>query len=697
MSYLIVCTKYIFIVSVRNSPESISEIHVLGSVSFPEKAAKLLLDQANPKALVLDFSSGQLLTPHRLEKRVDIPEEIRWINGQAYADQYGDSSREEYIEWLARQADEPLIEDTSIKELFTYKGEISLWWFTPMAEKHSQNHPFRWLFYMIAVLRRIRETYETNTWHVWTDDKKEAKVLDSFLNREADVHVHSLVEEISGGIFQKFWDSIKGSKISYLLKSIVLLVRQSVKSILAVWHLRNGELGESRGEESWNSEYEVLVQTSFPHSWIEDTNESQFDSDVEVYDRYFGKAPWDLNSSDLKVAWMPTLHTRSQIQKWAETRHRQTLPDVGKALRISWWTVFRLLVEAWRWWGTFLWSFEVRKSHRRWTYENLDLGAYLHREMWSLVTGDGLRYAQRIEQYQSACEDVQPKVVLYRDEFYRSGRAVAAGLKERTKRVGVQHGLIGNEHTVYQIHEAEVQPVSDSPPDYIRYNPVPDAFACFGRETKRLFEEWRGYPHERVWVTGGLRHDHIYKTYGDFSDAETAKLRQDLGLPQDRKVVLLCTGLRSEVDDWLRMTIEAIQRQRSTAPVLAIKLHPYHGGEEIVLNRCRKMKFKDYQLYRKPMYPVMAASDVVVGGASTVILEAGLLGVPSLVFTTGGNYGHYDFESGELGIEVKDVEQMRHALRRSLREGKRKSESGRHMANVGGDNSVEKVYRKIIQ
>jgi hypothetical protein len=658
-----------------------------------------ILDEIQPKSVLLDLSAGQLLTPHTLKERVlsetTVPDGVRWINGQEYADECGASSRQEYVEWLAHQADEPLVGGKSIKELFTYREEVALWWFTPMSTKHVVRHPFRWLFYMIAVLRRVRETYAADAWHVWTDQERDGAVLRSVLESEEQVLVHTPDADRPNGILQKLWTSFRESSAGRFLRSVRLLVRRSLTLVLDTWRLRRMYTASTHDQERLDEEsFDILVQTTFPHSWSEVPDRHRFDPEVEQHDRYFGTAPWDLTALGFETAWMPTLNSRGQMREWKTTRDRQTLPDVAHALQISWSTVCSLIAEAWGWWATFFWNFEVRKVHRRWMYGNVDLGVYLYRELWRLVSGGGLRFAQQIEQYQAACEAVQPKAVLYRDEVYRAGRAVAAALKGRTQLVGVQHGLIGHEHTVYQIPASEVQPAAESPPDHVQYNPVPDVFACFGRETRLLFDEWDGYPSERVWVTGGLRHDHLREEYGGLSEREVAEIRTSLDLPQDKPVVLLCAGLQSELETWLRMTITAMQ-DLPTRLVLAVKLHPYHGGEDVVQRTCREMDFDAYSTYRERIYPLIAVSDVVVGGASTVILEAGLLNTPAVAFGSPGSYRHYNFERGELAAEVSNTEQLHCALTQRVDGEDRQEEIIPHMLNAGGDRAVEVLASKM--
>lgn len=664
-----------------------SEIHVLGPVSEPEDTVREIFDQIGSEGLLLDLSAGQLLTPHTLEEQVtadqEFPDGFEWVNGQQYADVCAEGSRRAYVEWIARQADEPLVGNRSLKDLFTY-DETSLWWFTPMAEKHPVGHPFRWLFYMIHVLAHCRQQgLDADEWHLWMPTEFGGRILEAECPEGAHVYTYTIQEQTEWGKSSALWATLRR-----VFGPMYLLLRRAgtllLKAVRKTWRRWRDE--QNRTETHWASSgtSTILVETEFPHSWVE-KKEGEYERDIECVDRYFELAPWALQDHGYDVAWMPTLSGRQAEDKWEMWKERQTLPEVSDEMELRWRTVFRIIGTVWWWLLLYLWHFELRSAQTTWTYRNACLGVRVRDEVRWTISG-ALSTLEKIERYSSVGRSVDPDVVLYRDEFYEKGRCVAAALNDSATLIGIQHGLIGREHTVYQFHNSEVGPLDARSSDHVSHCPMPDYFASFGDRFVDLFNEWEGYPAKRVWPVGGLRHDSLLRKYRNLTSIEMQNHRSRLNLPPEEPVLLLCTGRRAQVEPWTRMVVKAL-RNLDWECTLAVKLHQYHGGETEARNAALDMGFERIQIYEEYVYPLIATSDVVIGSGSTILLEAGLLNTPAIALESRTEYRHYNFDG--LALTATTTDELTKGVKKTI-EGERKPQNVKaHLRNAGRKGAVE--------
>lgn len=330
-----------------------------------------------------------------------------------------------------------------------------------------------------------------------------------------------------------------------------------------------------------------------------------------------------------------------------------------------------------KWELLYLWLFEIKRVHQQWQYEGIPLGYWLKKEYAAACWLT--RPLIEIETCRSACEALEPEAVLYRDEFYGSGRqlAVAVG-KVPSLLTGVQHGMISRDHTVYQFKESDLQmhsceesmTSSECTPDYIYHCPVPDIFASFGAYYQDLFENWEGYPEERVFSIGGLRHDALFDRFLENEKVKRSKredLRRSLGIPSDDKVVLLCTGPASLAGEWFEMVLQCLEEATLSAFV-AVKLHQYHGGESFVHDVAEARGFEKYSVFKRSVYELIFGADVLVTSTSTTILESRLLETPVVPIVADEFYESYPFTKEHLGVPVSDYVAMAEVLHDALQD-----------------------------
>ena len=596
-----------------------------------------------------------------------------------------ETSRQEYLQWVANQSSKNFARDQSIKELFKYDDRISLWWFTSMAEK-QKGYPLRWLFYMIHVVEKVeKEVGRVENWKLWMPSERMGRALHAKCPECAHVYLYNgrgegLDVETTGVM----------GRASRAAATVYFLIRQSIEILLDKYRYEGGE--HSKDEIFCNSEgLTILIQTYFPHSW-NTLSSNENNEEIERIDRYFGEAPWELADYGCNVAWMPTINGREHHEEWKQIMRRHSIPDISGEMKLSWRIICEILHTVWKWTGLYLWHFEVTPSELEPTYRDSPLASYLRESIRKAVQG-GVSTLRRIEEYRAASRRIDPEVVLYRNEFYTGGRCVSAAFDNTTMLVGIQHGLVGHEHTVYHFHSSEIDTSTSPSTDYISNCPAPDYFASFGNQTVDMFEEWEGYPAERVWPVGSLRDDpFVGQSRGGIGAEEKKNIRSQLHLPTQTPVALLCTGAKDQVRPWSSMLFEAIQMLDREC-FLAVKLHPYNGGEPQVKSAAADTKFGDYRVYSEKIYSLLAVSDVVIASESTVLLEAGLFETPSIALKPPSSYQNYDF--GELANAVSTVQELKEGLERAL-DGELKPKGvSDHLRNADGKKATKHLLNYI--
>lgn len=676
-------TKYVM------TNKQLGEVHIIGAVDGAEEVANKILSQTESSVTIVDISAGQLSTRSRLREKVlkdknDV--DINWVNGQKFASKIGDKSREEYIEWFSSIGDKNISRESSIKEWFVYDGRVSLWWLSNITNKHPVTNAYRWLFYQIFTIEHIasKETISVSEWHVWTRKKARANVLQSCVPCSDTSKAHVL-----GDKDPTTWKSgVKNIIMSTRMGETIILAKNIMRVLLCSVQTLFKEVKKSKVntkkdqyvlEQNERSKPLILFHTLI-HSWTPNNNDNGF------YDRYFADSPNRLKKHGYTTAWLPSF-PEGDIGGWKKIRKKDGIPDVTPWMKISVGQALNIVSHRLKWAIYYAWLFIWNDAHKKFTYKDICLGAWLkssYRGQWAT---DAI---VRIERIRVACEILKPHAVLYRNEFYStSGRRLAAAIKSETAIIGVQHGMISREHTVYQWKRRDINtPPNNSDTDHVYHVPAPDWFAVFGEYYVDQFREWDGYPPSNVVPIGGLRHDSLLEEYnlGNNQSKQINKLREKLGLPIDQTVILLCGGDGRQTENWFRTLLNAQQRIDLNAFV-AVKLHQYHGGADVVETAAAEQAFQSFKLYQKGVYPLMAAADVLVSGASTTVLEANLLDTYAIVIAAFRNYQLYPFEKDNLAAVASDGKELERVLNIAYQNNfnwKQKGNFYKHLYNVEG-------------
>lgn len=551
-----------------------------------------------------------------------------------------------------------------------------------MSLKHPTNQPQRWRFYQIFALKHLSgEIDEANAaCHIWANSE-ESKMLREVLPASTSVQCHvceSTKEESDLPLRTRIRKWLTASRTGEggmrLLDGLRNFGRTARRLLRVARRTTNAfsEIDETHPlHSSQRTEPLVLVQTKFPRSWAPVPDSTDLEISSTWYDHYFGDSPAQLSVHGYQTGWLTSMVPGSeQAAQWDEVKQTQSIPDATPWMVLTYSGAWQIAWHRLKWAIIYVYLFVWRQVQSEWTYEGIPVGHWFKDAYrWAWCTDAFVD----VERYRHACMSLKPDTVLYRDEFYiTSGRRLSAGAKGYTMLVGVQHGMIPQEHTVYQWHKNDIQVSNfEGDSDHVHYVPAPDWFASFGSHYVEQFAEWDGYPASRVIPVGGLRHDVLVEQFDLHAQrgvraSQKSELREAYNLPPERPVLLLCTGTAETAEEWFTMVLEALEQQTLDAHII-VKLHQYHGGEDAVRRVAERRAFEDFSLYTEDIYPLIAASDVLIGGASTTILEGKLFGLDCVAICATKAYTPYPFSQDDLAWLAANSEDMAKGLKRAIK------------------------------
>ena len=205
---------------------------------------------------------------------------------------------------------------------------------------------------------------------------------------------------------------------------------------------------------------------------------------------------------------------------------------------------------------------------------------------------------------------------------YETGMYAKALLIEADRRgipaVGLQHGIILDNHNSYMHSRLTTSPASDT-----SGFAIPKRTLVWGPLSARILTEVGHYPQDAVATTGNWRYDSILRAQDDIRRS----FREELALGASSRVVLVLSSgfnLLSYVERCLR----AVSEVEDAVPL--VKLHPAIDSAPI-RGLIRDLGLPSATLVPDRMAAAMLASDLVVSQVSTAISEALLLGRPVVI------------------------------------------------------------------
>ena len=241
------------------------------------------------------------------------------------------------------------------------------------------------------------------------------------------------------------------------------------------------------------------------------------------------------------------------------------------------------------------------------------------------------------------------RMLVVNEEMYGLGmRDIAAARKLGIPTLGVQHGAIFPMHMPYT-----------APPAQLAGTPVCDRFAVYGPFAKEVITDLGAYPPERVWITGGPRFDPLVNTPPD-----RAAARQRLGFDPDKKIVLITTNFFPWFQDVARSVFDACKDRGDV--LVCLKTHPRDFPLSVYEQLARQVGAANVRLFDDRFDDLMAACNVLIGGFSTTVMEAILLGRTTICVNFSDEEYRYPYVADGGSLPARSDEEMRIALDKAL-------------------------------
>ncbi|QEF99646.1 hypothetical protein Mal15_37120 [Stieleria maiorica] len=241
------------------------------------------------------------------------------------------------------------------------------------------------------------------------------------------------------------------------------------------------------------------------------------------------------------------------------------------------------------------------------------------------------------------------KAVLLLAEFYRpSMRYIAAAKRLNIPAIGVQHGGIMPMHLVYTV-----------PQGHVGGAPIPSYFAVYGEYVKDIVCKLGAYPEDRVWIAGCPRMDVLVNNV-----AGRASARAKLDLPTDKKIILLATHTYRTYP-WFIQVIKSVFQATADQDdcVVCVKTHP---GDVGMLNTYREAAKHSgnasVKFFGDHFETLLIACDFLISGSSTTVLEATLLGRPTICANFSEEPDRFPYVDDGASLPARDDQELRRSI-----------------------------------
>jgi hypothetical protein len=199
----------------------------------------------------------------------------------------------------------------------------------------------------------------------------------------------------------------------------------------------------------------------------------------------------------------------------------------------------------------------------------------------------------------------------YSDEYYISGRVISAGINSANNSfvssIGIQHGLLFENHSVYAISNNET--------GFHDALPTPDYFLVWGQYFKDLFLRFHAFDANRIIVSGNLKYRSLATLY---------KNSEKCG---ETKKILWCTTLPNFFQAEYAIVAPALRNFERYC--LTIRLHPLgHIKKENVYQWVEKDILSQTSFSEEPViFKDIADHDIIISTVfSTSYFDALVMG-----------------------------------------------------------------------
>ncbi len=259
------------------------------------------------------------------------------------------------------------------------------------------------------------------------------------------------------------------------------------------------------------------------------------------------------------------------------------------------------------------------------------------------------------------------KALVLTEEMYPIGMLhIAAARRLGIPSIGMQHGTIFPMHLIYTL-----------PPGQLEGAPAPDYFAAYGQHAKQTVSVHGAFPADRVWLAAEPRFDYLVKQPPD-----AAAARRNLGLPQQKRIVLVATQFYPWFQKVAKAIFEAAKDHEDY--LVCLKTHPVDVPLDVYRGIARQVGAENVRFFRDRFAELLAACDVLVSGSSTTIFEAILLGRMTICVNLSDETDRYPYVANGGSLGAGSEEKLHAAMARAF------SQQAQHELEAGRQRFLER-------
>ena len=567
----------------------------------------------NQHIIAMDLSSKNKISSFNNK----IKETITWISTPNFQE-VEEEAREHFFSWMD-QVREKKINDISIKELFLLNSEISLWWFTGIAQKK----PSKTIAYDIFIsYQKFLKTIPYLEKEIQGKSYEVNFIGGNHFTRKAfEGAVEKIPSFSKNGILKNkriFPRKILKTNIkSYFLQSRwVLLIRNLIISGKTAMSFLGSKIIYSEPELIEESKPVLIATTN--SIW-----EFQVDSEniEKINHIYWPNLRQKLLYSNINLIWLVSemkgdRTIRAKINKQFGS-FRATLWPGFKV----WFSLFKNLWNLHRsFQKVFAHNFDINKNFY---YDSLNLYPLLKNDFRYLIYGKYLEYGFLLKSFENSFNKIKPIGILERKPFNDFGRLVI-GASGNFPVFGIQHGIVNNKQIGYLFSTHEISQKKDM----VKFCPLPDKMLVFGERMKNRMVK-NGYPSDSIKKIGDLKYDNLFQENQSRTEYHYSKKNS-----KPLTLLLILQYSAQEIKRWSKLVSQGILHSEKEI-YLRIKPHPQHNDNlgDLAKNTAIKEGISpdNIDVFLGNIFQAIHDSDLVVLHSSTAGIDALICGKPILL------------------------------------------------------------------
>ena len=242
-----------------------------------------------------------------------------YIDGNRYATKYFSEANSQFMKWVVNKPNEKIYKNKSLKELFVYDNNISLWWLTKISHKNFNKTEVPTYFHQKACLEYILKDFR----NFFLDNSNEYKIFLFSSNKIEFSYFSSIIKKILCSrnneeklIKYQIINPLEQKNEKFFYSDIFSIIITTGKVMLNLYRLNL--IGSFKSKENNFKNYDHIVATNFPGDWYSKSEESP----LKKRDRYLDELYAVLSKEGLRIAYLPILKSPEEFKEWEKLENK---------------------------------------------------------------------------------------------------------------------------------------------------------------------------------------------------------------------------------------------------------------------------------------------------------------------------------------------------------------------------------------